>query len=140
MCISVYLPMYRDGEDGLGVGQHHFKMLRILLEANFGQYQRLGNILDDKHKIQKISLKFFLLYNCPSSVSEVSMLGAVGTNREYCCVVATTWWTFYKPVSLNVDVRGQYHLPSCPDTSMGAPLQNAPLPFRAVYILSSTQL
>lgn len=30
--------------------------------------------------------------------------------------------------------------PSCEDTRMGSPLQKAPLPLRAVYILSSMQL
>ena len=45
---SAYLPMYRDGEDGLDVGQHCFELLRILLEAHFCQYQRLTDILDEK--------------------------------------------------------------------------------------------
>lgn len=38
--------MYRDGEDGLDVGQHCFELLRILFEPHFRQYQRLTNILD----------------------------------------------------------------------------------------------
>ncbi len=43
--------MYRDGEDGLDVGQHGFEMLRVLLEAHFCQYQRLADILDEKHTV-----------------------------------------------------------------------------------------
>lgn len=57
LCISVYLPMYGDGEDGLDVGQHCFELLRIRLEAHFCQYQRLANILDEKHKVRKYHLK-----------------------------------------------------------------------------------
>lgn len=41
----------------------------------------------------------------------------------------------------NNEARCDYqYLPFCPDTLMGTPLQNAPFPFRAVYILSSMQL
>lgn len=53
LCICVYLPMYRDGEDGVDVGQHCFEMLRILLEAHFRQYQGLANVLNGKIPEQK---------------------------------------------------------------------------------------
>lgn len=53
-CTSVYLPMYRDGEDGPDVGQHCFELLRILLEAHFCQHQRLANILDENTKSKYI--------------------------------------------------------------------------------------
>lgn len=56
LLISSYLPMHRNGEDGLDVCQHCFELLWILLEAHFCQYQRLANILDWKqNKILSLS-------------------------------------------------------------------------------------
>lgn len=48
--VCEYLPVDRDREDALDVGQHCLEMVRILLEAHFCQHQRLADVWDEKHK------------------------------------------------------------------------------------------
>lgn len=138
-CMSVYLPVHRDGEDGLDVGQHCVELLRILLEAHFCQHHRLADILGGKHKMKNDHIWMHRI----TVMSTVCLWGVSVQGCWHWQRILLSCCLHLVDVIKNctTEARCDYHsLPSCPDTLMGAPLQNAPLPFRAVYIFSSMQL
>lgn len=84
--------------------------------------------------------------SCSPSPSRPSTDGYLDKDKCKSSLIKTIFtclrctWAADETAVLLPPPSGQTLIPSCPDTLIGTPLQNAPLPLRAVYILSSMQL
>lgn len=113
--VCAYLPVYRDGEDGLDVGQHCFELLRILFESHFCQYKGLANILDRNTTQRKKNLfERFLLW---CWLHLVDMLTTAGSKPDTFInihlLVQTLWWGHHCRTLLSLSVLCTF----CPQCS-----------------------